>query len=70
MTSRHARHVSFRPLLVVPASLLLGFGGLITVATACNPLVFGELVDQAPVRPFSLSAPISGQPYGRETLRL
>lgn len=44
--------------------------GLVGTSGACNPLVFGELVDQAPVRPFALSAPISGNPYGREALRL
>jgi hypothetical protein len=55
------------PLSLLGAATLLSLTG---VGTACNPLVFGELVDQAPVQPFALNAPISGNPYGRETLRL
>jgi hypothetical protein len=44
--------------------------GILAGATACNPLVYGELIDQAPVRNFSLNALTSGNPYGHETLRV
>lgn len=43
---------------------------ILALATACNPLVYGELIDHAPVRPFALNAPISGNPYGSEVLRI
>lgn len=51
------------------SSFLVAFG-LAGAATGCNPLVFGDLVDNAPVRPFTIDPPTAGNPYGRKGFRL